>query len=112
MACPLFLPGSRFPCAAARESEIDEHKLRTCCEVGYARGECDRAASAEADAIRFIVKSHAYGVVEVAWSTERDHLPVAVGTLRLREVPEGDSVPELQARAYVSTYLRRTGRAW
>ena len=39
------------------------------------------AAQSDADAFRFLIKSNRDGVVEVAWSSERNHHPVAVGTL-------------------------------
>jgi hypothetical protein len=132
MACPRFLPdsflggapmggaaaasplGALFTgrCAADPSLDIPEPLLRTGCNTGYARHECPRAAAIEADAYRFRIKSHAEGIIQVAWSEERDHHPVAVGALRLAEA-KGEAGPlETQARACIAVYLRRTGETW
>src|SRR4051794_20053260 len=86
MACPLFLPAAPLRgfaaeatplgelydgrCAADPDNAIAPETLRRCCNRGYARGICDRAAAAEADAFRFIVHSDENGIVTVAWSAE------------------------------------------
>jgi len=124
--CPLFLPGAPlgpFPadamplgdlysgrCAADKDLAIPDSVLRQCCNIGYARGQCPRAAAIDADAARFLIRADRDGVIEVAWSTERDHHPVAVGTLRLNGRPPAGEPLEQQAYACVSGYLRRTGR--
>jgi len=85
--------------------------LRECCNRGYARESCQKAAHAEADAARFLVQSDRDGWIEVAWATERNHHPVAVGTLRLEtEGPPGTEPLERQARAVACVYLRQKGR--
>jgi hypothetical protein len=81
------------------------------CNRGYARASCGRAAQAEADAFRFLIRANSGGVVEVAWSSERNHHPVAVGNLN---VNASDSIAESrplerQARACVDAYFRQTG---
>ena len=127
MACPRFLPtsilagsspasplGALFAghCAGAPNEAIDDALLRTGCNQGYARDRCPAAAVSPVDAARFRIKSHAAGVIEVAWSQERHHHPVAVGALHLRDVPTGIEPLELQARACVAVYLRRKGVNW
>jgi len=123
MACPLFLPvspltgfapealplGNLFggECAAQAGTLIPTDTLRLCCNTGYARGCCEHAAGQHADANRFLIKSYGDGAVEIAWSTERDHHPVAVGTLRLTDASSAPESPlERQARACVTAYLR------
>jgi hypothetical protein len=122
MACPLFLPASPLTgfapealplgnlfagqCAAQAGTLIPTDTLRRCCNTGYARGCCEHAAGQQADANRFLIKSYGDGTVEIAWSTERDHHPVAVGTLRLTDASSAPESPlERQARACVSAYL-------
>jgi hypothetical protein len=134
MSCPLFLPGlplgdfapAGMPlgdvyggvCAAERSSgavpePIGNDKLRRCCNVGYARSTCERAQDSPADAARFLVKSDRDGIVEVAWSLECNHHPVAVGTLEvaIRPITGTEDPLERQARACAVSYLRRVGRA-
>ena len=127
MACPYFLPvtplagsapasplGAVFAgsCAAAPETEPNEVLLRTGCNHGYARAFCPHAAASQADAARFRIKSHHAGVIEVAWSHEKDHQPVAVGVLSLREDPVGTMPLEAQVRGCIEVYLRRKGVNW
>lgn len=119
MACPLFLPGSRLPlsetyggeCSADSGAALSTDKLTRCCNPGYARSLCERAAASDVDSHRFLVRSDDGVSVEIAWSAERNHHPVAVGMLRF----DRDSAPtagplEHQARACVQVYLRQTGR--
>jgi hypothetical protein len=118
MACPLFLPASPLTplsdlyggeCAA--EAVALSFDTLLCCNAGYARGSCRRAAQSEADAFRFSIKANHDGVVDVAWSSERNHHPVAVGILAVD--CKTDAIPtgplERQARAYASAYLRQIG---
>lgn len=111
MACPLFLPSVRLGgtplfegrCAADPNSEVSFNTLRDCCNPGYARGRCDNASGAEADVFRFLVRSRVYGRVEVAWSAERDHHPVAVGTLLLTGCVPANAEPlHVQASVYAA----------
>jgi len=115
MACPLFLPSTPLndlygyyngECASERSTEISLDTLKGCCNTGYARKVCPRAAEADADAIRFLVKAAGGGNVEVAWSIERNHHPVAVGTAQLTEfAARSDDPLERQARAYASSLM-------
>jgi hypothetical protein len=125
MACPLFLPASSLSansmmplndlyggeCAAEIGVLIPVDVLRRCCNAGYARDSCPRAAQSDSDAFRFLVKSHRDGVVDVAWSSERNHHPVAVGNLAVTSTmaPTECGPLERQARAYAALYLRQTG---
>jgi hypothetical protein len=126
MSCPFFLPASRLSgfssrpmplgdsysgeCAANPGALIPLDTLQRCCNLGYARGVCEPAAQAEADAARFMIRSDSAGSVLVSWSMERNHHPVAVGTVTF---PLADcSTPiERQARAYCDSYLRSKGRS-
>jgi hypothetical protein len=120
MACPLFLPASPLTsledlyggeCAAGAGMPISADVLRWCCNAGYARGSCARAAQSEADAFRFVVKANHSGVVDVAWSSERNHHPVAVGTLAVDcNTRLTESMPlEKQARACAVAYHQQIG---
>jgi hypothetical protein len=128
MSCPLFLPTSPLgdfmaagmplgdvyggTCAAAADAHLPHDKIRRCCNVGYARATCEHARLSPADAARFLVTADRGGVVEVAWSLERDHHPVRVGTLEVAAEDSAAAAPiELQARACAASYLRRMGRA-
>jgi hypothetical protein len=125
MACPLFLPSSRLPGFAAEASSFGDFyggeckaqpaalipvdTLRRCCNAGYARAACEHAAQADADAFRFLIKSDRDGVVGVAWSSERNHHPVAVGTLLVSGPGSSVDPLERQARACAATYIRHKG---
>jgi hypothetical protein len=129
MPCPFFAPTARVKefaedawplgalfegrCAANPQAEVPDEMQRRCCNIGYARRQCHAADAHEADAIRFLIRRVTGASVEVAWSTEHDHHPVAVGTLEVN--PSNETAPletiEVQARAYVSEYLRHAGRA-
>lgn len=119
MACPLFLPRSPLAgfsdyyagvCAACRDTPIPADTLRQCCNAGYARGCCARAAQSDADSFRFAIKANRGGAVDVAWSSERNHHPVAVGILTVSGAAGADATPlEAQARVYAEAYLRQIG---
>jgi hypothetical protein len=121
MACPLFVPASPLTgfadlyggeCAAEAGALIPVDVLRQCCNAGYARDSCRRAAQSDADVFRFAVKANRDGVIDVAWSSERNHHPVAVGTLavdcRTAVCPKEDPL-ERQARVYAAAYLQQIG---
>jgi hypothetical protein len=102
-------------CAADPGTLIPNDTLRRCCNLGYAREACERAAQSEADAARFMIKADQAGLIEVAWSLERDHHPVAVGKISFPKIspatPICSNPIERQARAYADSYLRSKGRA-
>lgn len=132
MACPLFIPslalgdlvttapplGDLYSgnCAAAPDAEIQPDTLRRCCNLGYARRHCNRAAQADSDAIRVLVHADDGRSVQVAWAVERDHHPVAVGVETV-EVVAGETAPAggetalaAQVRACAASYARQTHR--
>ncbi len=129
MACPLFIPVAPMSgiasepstlgelyggtCSADPTFEIPGEILRGCCNSGYARTKCVRAGQAGADAVRFLIKQRNFKGLEIAWSLENDHHPVATGTLYLSSVGEPQdpgigsvSVLERQACAYAKSMLR------
>jgi hypothetical protein len=120
MACPLFMPASPLAgftdlyggeCAAEAGAIMSVDVLRQCCNAGYARDSCRRAAQSDADVFRFAIKANCDGIVEVAWSSERNHHPVAVGKLAVDcRTDATDAGPlERQARVYVAAYMRQIG---
>lgn len=109
MACPLFLPSASRgdyyagECAAALGEPVPADILRHCCNTGYARGVCARAAQAEGDSIQFVIRADNGGVIEIGWSLERNHHPLKVGCMTM---PLSPVTPlEFQARAIGSAYL-------
>jgi len=120
MACPFFLPRAPLggfsdiydgECAADALTLIHIDTLRTCCNRGYARAVCARAAQSDSDAFRFAIKANRGGVIDIAWSSERNHHPLAVGMLRLSSGESaGDAAPlDTQARVYAAAYVRQIG---
>jgi hypothetical protein len=123
MSCPLFLPASPLAgfaseasslgdfyggeCAVQPAALIPVDTLRRCCNAGYGRTACEHAAQSDADAFRFLIKSRNEGVVQVAWSSERNHHPVAVGTLSVSGPGDSADPLERQARAFASAYFRQ-----
>jgi hypothetical protein len=118
MACPLFLPEARpapltdlysGECAAEPGSKVAADLLHSC-NHGYARAACQRAAQSNSDAFRFLIRANHGGMIDVAWSSERDHHPVAVGTLSLSATGAAERSPlECQARTCVDAYFRQNG---
>ncbi|MCU1326346.1 MAG: hypothetical protein JWN34_1716 [Bryobacterales bacterium] len=124
MPCPLFVPetviagstaafplGAVFHGSCAAHVVADDGLLQRC-NTGYARQVCPQAAEIQTDAVRFRIRGHAAGVIEIAWSTERDHHPVAVGVLSLEKATDKPGTLEQQARACAGVYLQNTGLAW
>lgn len=118
--CPLFLPATAMPltglftgeCAAANEpGPIPMDTLRECCNRGYARAACSRAATIEADAAQFLIKSDHEGVIEVAWALERNHHPVEVGTMRVSGSRTSNDALACQAHAHAEHYRTQRGRS-
>lgn len=128
MACPLFLPVAPLNdvvaitaplgelhggvCSADPVAVIPDDLLHTVCNFGYGRGRCERATRSDADAVRFLVTSADETTVNIAWSTELDHHPVAVGVLRVEpgNDPQTDDTLMRQAHACASAYLRSVQR--
>jgi hypothetical protein len=115
----LFLPASPLPlsdihggaCSVDPKTDLSIDKLTRCCNPGYARTRCEHAAAAQADSNRFLVRSEDGISIEIAWATELNHHPVAVGSLRVpRTLPPAARPLEHQARACAAAYLHRTGQ--
>lgn len=109
MPCPRFLPDAG--CDAQPDVVVDADVIRVACRRGYARESCGHAAQVEADAAQFLIRSHGEGVIEVAWSLERNHHPVAVGVIGIATGYVARTTLEYQAAALASEYLRKTGKA-
>ena len=134
MSCPFFEPLDALDDPGARSAMLplgglwsgicravpgedwhtDEPATRAVCNFGYARGRCARFGDGDApDAARFAVAEDAGGLVTIRYAVERNHHPHAHGVLELRAGPAGPAAGllELQARAYLHNYLRRSGAA-
>ena len=89
-------------------------RLPMMCNLGYARGQCDRFPATDGpDAVRFTISHDQGSTVRVYYVLERDHHPFAHGALEYSRalrtfVPSsaGHAVIR-QAEAYVASYLRR-----
>ena len=80
----------------------DAELLMDCCNVGYARGRCERVPAAADDAVRF---SHGPSG-EVRWSFERNHLPAHYGTTVPGEESGQGSVLDSQIAAFAAAIAR------
>jgi hypothetical protein len=98
-------------CAANPGALVPLDRLRNSCNPGHARTSCPQAATVEPDAIQFLVISDRDSVIDVSWAVEKNHHPLAVGTLQI-SAPVPPSAPPLQhqARAFAANYLRQKGR--
>ena len=131
MACPLFEPTEPHPndgpsdrprpplgrlwagrcCAWDPPREAPEGVLLSGCNLGYARGECERLPDGAADAVRFSVVGADARFVQIRWLVERDTLPDNAGTARYEiagrcwQGLDGDALLERQAAFYVRAYL-------
>ncbi len=97
-------------CHGEPETVLSREVLTACCNPGHARDLCTRAAASDADSVRLMVRSDDGTLVEVAWAIERNHHPVAVGTIRIaRDASPASNPLEHQALACARAYLRHTG---
>jgi len=98
--------------------EPDELALRLHCNLGYARGECARfPLDGGPDAVRFAIARDQGACISVGYVVERDHHPFAHGSIEYSRAgqafvsaPAGE-IFGCQARAYVTSYLRRMAEA-
>ncbi|MBZ5677231.1 MAG: hypothetical protein LAP61_23550 [Acidobacteriia bacterium] len=139
MACPFFVPSRRLenagwirpprlplgdPFAGACHAqpadivEPPEAQQRELCNCGYARTRCDRFPGGSApDAVRFSVTDDAPARLLVVYVVEKDHAPVAHGTLEYSisdaslDGPHLSDVLLRQARAFLDSYLHRRSRS-
>jgi len=91
----------------------DDDRLPILCNLGYARGNCDRFPAEGPDAVRFTISQDQGSSVRVYYVIERDHHPISHGPLEYSRAlgafagsSAGQSVTR-QAEAYVASYLRR-----
>jgi len=127
MSCPYFYPtqsrdgsalfplGDRWvglchtdPAAPAEPGDT------TCCNLGYARGQCSRFPDSDGpDAVRFTIAGADASGVQLYYVMERDHHPFAHGPLAYTFtggfIPAPGDLLERQALAYVESYQRRKG---
>jgi hypothetical protein len=97
-------------CHADPGAALSRELLTASCNPGHARAVCPRAAQSEADSIRLMVRSDDKISIEIAWATERNHHPVAVGSIRVpRNHVPATSPLEHQANACAAAYIRHTG---
>jgi hypothetical protein len=89
---------------------IDPDFIRRGCRRGYARHICTDAAQIEPDASQCLIKAHYDHVIQVAWSLERNHHPVAVGLIEIAAGVTPQTALEHQAHALASQYLTNTGQ--
>jgi hypothetical protein len=88
--------------------------LQPLCNIGYARGSCERFPSGEGpDAVRFTIAGDDGLDVKLYYVIERDHHPFAHGPLQysrpaqsLSSAASGAALHR-QAEAYIASYLRR-----
>jgi len=128
MACPFFDPTDPFSWEAwpnpprmtlgdpyhgvctAIAGEVPSDRVRTCCNAGYARGTCPSFPVGDVpDTVRFGIVKRDAGIAVLRYVRERNHHPHDDGTLELPEPGSaGEStLIERQARAFLSSYLRR-----
>jgi hypothetical protein len=90
----------------------------TLCNLGYARGQCDRFPAGNGpDAVRFTITADRGSSLGLYYVLERDHHPFAHGPLEYSPAaaafspPLSDASLDIQARAYITSYLRRRREA-
>jgi len=133
MACPFFMPQQRldrdwrFPqrlplgagwngtCTVPGHEgcQPSDDELKSCCNLGYARG-CSRLPrERHADAVRFALGEERSGVLRVRYACELDYLPAGHGEL-LYEMATGfwrerhpDARIQRMAECYVEVQLEK-----
>jgi hypothetical protein len=138
VACPYFFPVNPWHGDTSRQSAMlplggnwtgvchaiaekpcpAESSFRTLCNLGYARGSCQRFPDgASPDATRFTISREEGDRVQIYYVVERDHLPYSHGplgySLLRREFldPVPNEIIRRQAEAYIESYLRRKSEA-
>jgi hypothetical protein len=137
MACPFFYPTerlkeqpwphpSRLPlghgfagrCRSRPAEEFlpGQERLRDCCNLGYARPQCDRfPADSLADAVRFALSADEDGLVTIHYVVEKSHHPFEHGSFRYdaarHAILESSGNPSVrrQAEVYAESYLLSKG---
>jgi hypothetical protein len=98
--------------------EPPETTLLTLCNLGYARGCCARFPGDDGpDAVRFTIAGDDATGVHLYYVLERNHHPLAHGTLEfsaagaILDEPAANEIARRLAGAYVESYLRRKSEA-
>jgi len=109
--------GGECRATAGQPSTPDDSHLHRLCNLGYARGVCDRfphgAGPDIPDAVRFTISRDDGPLVHLYFVIERDHQPFAHGPLAYSTTEQSlvdNSAGDLlarQAEAYAGSYLRR-----
>jgi hypothetical protein len=93
-----------------------ESHQREVCNRGYAGGRCDRFPGGDAaDAVRFSITTGQAGKLRLVYILEKEHAPASHGAVEFsaNEVvfpdSHGDDLLARQARAFVESYLRKSG---
>jgi hypothetical protein len=89
------------------------------CNLGYARGVCQRFPDDSGpDAIRFTISRDDGAILRLYYVAERDHHPFAHGPLEYSRASDAlmpscacAETLDAQARAYAASYLRRKSEA-
>ena len=96
-----------FSCLADRQRAREN-----ACNMGYARGECDRfAGESGPDAVRFVLRNDDGRAVRIDYTMERAHLPWAHGSVTFHRAGrkwsglDAGTVSRAQAEAYLRSYL-------
>jgi hypothetical protein len=95
-------------------SQPDAATLRMLCNLGYARGACNRFPEGDGpDAVRFTIAGDDGATLRLYYVVEQNHHPFAHGPLAYSRALAGFAEPPAgqalrgQAQAYVESYLRR-----
>jgi len=131
MACPCFYPiepqatrkttppaplGDTWSgaCHATPDEWLpDPSTARELCNFGYARARCGRLPDDAPDAVRFAISYDRDGLIGIYWVMEKDHLPLAHGSLEYSDggtrclAAHPDACVARQAQAYLASFLRR-----
>lgn len=138
MACPYFYPTAKFDAhtwvisprlplgdphtgecrAGSLPFQPDDDRMRHTCNVGYARGQCDRfPAGSDADAIRFHVAADSEKLIRIQYVFEKNCWPLRHGAFEYSTASDSVSgnleseVLQQQAAVFIASYLRRRGSA-
>ena len=108
------LPLGDFWSGVCRAGSEPEDAALPCCNLGYARGNCSRfPENQDLDAVRFGVAAEDAAAVRIRYIIERQHHPFAHGWLEYSLEAKAfahspaDEILHRQARAYLTSYLRR-----
>ena len=92
--------------------------MRRTCNVGYARGQCDRfPTESDTDAVRFHVVTDSEKVIRIQYVFERNCWPIRHGAFEYSIVSDAvtstleSEILQQQATVFIASYLRRRASA-